>query len=92
MTNHDQRNTASELMPAVGAQVLVRFEDLAVRCTVTDAKNSWGKVRLLVTPYEGLGAQWIELGRLVAEPTEPAACAYCTTPVDAGVVVCARCR
>jgi hypothetical protein len=68
MTNHNQRNTATELIPAVGARVLVRFEDLRIRCTVIDAKNSWGKVRLLVTPYEGYGAKWIELGHLVAEP------------------------
>ena len=68
MTSHNQRNTASELIPAVGAQVLVRFEDLAVRCKVLDAKNSWGKVRLQITPVGGYNRQWIELGRLVAAP------------------------
>jgi hypothetical protein len=67
MTDHNQRNTVTELIPAVGAAVDVRFEGLTVTCAVLDAKNSWGKVRLLVAPLAGAGDQWIELGRLVRD-------------------------
>ena len=59
------QHTVRQLTPAVGEQVLVRFEELALECTVVDAKNSWGKVRLLVRPVAGVGEQWVELGRLV---------------------------
>jgi hypothetical protein len=62
------QHTVRQLAPAVGETVYVRFEEIAVRCHVIDAKNSWGKVRLEVKPAGGLGSQWIELGRLVADP------------------------
>ena len=64
MTNRTQQ-TVRELTPALGATVLVRFEDLTIECNVADVKNSWGKVRLLVEPLAGKGQQWVELGRLV---------------------------
>ena len=66
MTNATTQRTCRELTPAVGASVRVRFESLTIDCTVVDAKNSWGQVRLLVQPVAGTGAQWIEMGRLVA--------------------------
>ena len=58
--------TATEMIPAVGATVLVRCEDLHVQCTVKDVKMAYGRPRLLVTPVSGVGAQWVELGRLIA--------------------------
>lgn len=64
---NNTRNTVQQLIPAIGAVVSVRYEEITVRCTVVDAKNSWGKVRLLITPELGNGSQWIELGRLVTE-------------------------
>lgn len=64
-THNKQRNTVRELAPAVGETVFVRMETFRVPCVVLDAKNSWGKVRLLVTPVYGEGEQWIELERLV---------------------------
>jgi hypothetical protein len=66
MTNQTTQRTVRQLTPAVGASVRVRFEDLTIECKVMDAKNSYGKVRLLVQPVAGTGLQWIELGRLVA--------------------------
>lgn len=56
------RNTVRELLPAVGAEVLVRFEALQVWMRVLDAKCSYGNERILVTPLNGRGEQWIELG------------------------------
>ncbi len=56
--------TAREMIPAIGAVVLVRCEDLQVRCTVQDVKSSYGRSRLLVTPIAGTGAQWVELARV----------------------------
>jgi hypothetical protein len=56
--------TATELMPAVGQQVSVRFEDCQVFCTVLDAKCSYGRPRLLIQPISGDNSQWVELSRI----------------------------
>jgi hypothetical protein len=56
--------TANEMIPAVGAHVVVAFEQVQVACTVLDVKTSWGKPRLLIAPLSGDGSQWIELSRL----------------------------
>lgn len=56
--------TATEMIPAVGEPVRVRFEDLWIDATVVDVKSSWGKARLLIRPVAGNGQQWVELGRL----------------------------
>lgn len=60
-----ERNTVQQLTPAVGAIVGVRFDEMEVFCHVVDAKNSYGRVRLLVTPELGNGSQWIELSRVM---------------------------
>ena len=57
--------TTNELIPATGAEVLVRFEDLHIACRVLDSKMSYGRPRLQIEPLVGVGAQWIELSRLV---------------------------
>lgn len=57
-------NTALDMIPALGARVLVRCETLQVECTVRNVKNSWGQPRLLVEPVAGSGTQWVELGRV----------------------------
>jgi len=75
MTNYRTQQTVRELTPAIGAQVTVRFEELAIECRVIDAKNSWGKVRVLVQPLAGTGQQWIELGRLMGYSTAASAAA-----------------
>jgi hypothetical protein len=60
--------TALDMIPALGARVLVRCdasrEAMQVECTVKNVKNSWGKPRLLVTPVAGSGEQWVELERV----------------------------
>ena len=56
--------TATEMLPAIGTTVMVRFEDLMVACLVKDVKSSWGKARLLVLPIAGEGTQWVEMGRV----------------------------
>ena len=61
--------TAREMIPALGAHVLVRFESLTVECWVKDVKNSWGKPRLLIVPVVGSGEQWVELGRVTIPAT-----------------------
>jgi hypothetical protein len=57
------------MLPAVGQAVLVRCENLQVRCSVIDVKNSYGRPRLLVRPENGTGEQWVELSRVVADST-----------------------
>ena len=61
MTNN---MTATEMMPAVGETVKVRFEDLQITCKVVDVKMSWGRPRLQIEPLAGEGRQWVELGRV----------------------------
>lgn len=61
------RQTVRELAPAIGAKVRVAFENIAIDCTVVDAKNSWGQVRLQIQPLAGVGRQWIEMGRLITQ-------------------------
>ena len=60
------RNTVNQLLPAIGALVAVRMEDLTINCRVLDAKRSWDRVRLQVEPLTGSGSQWIDLSRVSA--------------------------
>lgn len=56
--------TANEMTPAIGATVVVRFEDIKVTCRVVDAKHVYGKSRIQVSPLSGTGMQWVELSRV----------------------------
>jgi hypothetical protein len=71
-------STATELIPAVGTLVSVRFESVTVACRVLDAKKSWDKVRLEVTPLQGSGSQWVELPRIAGRlDVDSGACPGC---------------
>jgi len=59
-----QTQTCKEMLPAIGARVLVEFEQVRIACMVRDVKNSYGRVRLLVEPIYGAGEQWIEMARV----------------------------
>ena len=56
--------TAQEMLPAIGATVMVACESLNVACRVQDVKTSWGRARLLVRPLTGTGEQWVEMSRV----------------------------
>lgn len=56
--------TAVEMIPAVGQDVYLKSGSLLVQCKVVDVKNSWGKVRLLITPNLGSGQQWVEMSSI----------------------------
>ena len=58
--------TATQMIPAVGAQVEVRtgVGEIAVLCEVRDVKTSYGNIRLFVTPVAGSGSAWVELSRV----------------------------
>ena len=58
--------TVKDMMPAIGATVMVTFESVKVTCIVTDVKESWGKARVQVNPVVGDGSQWVEMGRVSA--------------------------
>ena len=60
------QNTVTQLLPAVGALVAVRMEDMVINCRVTDAKSAWGQVRLQVEPLAGSGSQWVDISRVTA--------------------------
>ena len=63
--------TACEMIPAVGATVLVECGEISVECSIVDVKSAWGKARLLVVPSLGTGRMYVELSRvrLVSAPS-----------------------
>ena len=61
-----RQKTVTQLLPAVGALVAVRMEDMVINCRVTDAKSAWGQVRLQVEPLAGSGSQWVDISRITA--------------------------
>jgi hypothetical protein len=77
--------TAREMIPALGAHVFVRFQDLTFECWVKDVKNSYGKPRLLIVPVTGSGEQWVELGR-VTVPASVAADTLARQPAGATAI------
>lgn len=56
--------TAKAMHPAIGQIISVAFEQVTVACEVIDAKNAYGKLRLMVRPCQGTGYQWVELSRV----------------------------
>ncbi len=58
-------HTAKQMIPAVGSQVLVRFDGFGVPMMITDAKSAYGRVRLQVAPIGGQGEAWIECDRVI---------------------------
>jgi hypothetical protein len=60
--------TATQAVALVGHQVVVRFEEINVACTVKDVKQSYGGWRFKVTPQLGSGEQWIGEVRFVDGP------------------------
>ncbi len=56
--------TCNEMLPAIGATVLIACDSLNVACTVADVKTAWGRPRLLVRPLAGNGEMWVELSRI----------------------------
>lgn len=65
--------TARQMIPALGAPVLVRFESLAIACTVKDVKHVYGTARLLIVPVSGSGEQWVTLERVTVLHHQPPA-------------------
>lgn len=63
-TNSNHAITCNDMIPAIGARVSAKFEDLRITCTVLNVKSSYGRVRLLVSPMSGTGEQWIEMSRI----------------------------
>jgi len=60
------QNTVTQLLPAVGALVAVRMEELTIHCRVLDVKRSWDRIRLQVQPLTGSGSQWVDISRITA--------------------------
>jgi hypothetical protein len=59
--------SVQEAAALVGTERLVKFEQVRVRCRIWDVKQAWGETRVLVTPINGSGEQWVSGGRLLAE-------------------------
>lgn len=66
------KGLVSELL-RVGQEALMRSEGVYVRVKVLDAKKAWGATRFEVAPVGGVGALWVDAGRLApAGPAAPA--------------------
>ena len=59
-----RQKTVTQLLPAVGALVAVRMEDMVINCRVLDAESAWGQVQ--VGPLSGSGSQWVDISRITA--------------------------
>lgn len=59
--------TITELAALVGTEADVQAGAFLIRCRVLDVKESYGRVRYLVTPLTGSGETWTE--RLIKEVT-----------------------
>lgn len=57
--------TLTELASLIGQTVDIQLEELAVSVKVLDAKQAYGKTRVLVEPIKGKGQAWVDIGRLV---------------------------
>lgn len=56
--------TANDLLPSIGTEAKVSFESVVVDCQILDAKVSYGRTRVLVSPLLGSGSQWVEITRV----------------------------
>lgn len=55
--------TAAQMSVAIGQHVNWHASTaIKVECIVKDVKQAYGNVRLLITPYSGLGEQWVDVG------------------------------
>lgn len=63
--------TANQMIPAVGQQALVRFEQIKVLCRVLDVKKVYGRLRFEVTPFSGCDSQWVEMDRIAFTADHP---------------------
>jgi hypothetical protein len=60
--------TAAALTQYLSRTVMVRFEEIMVKCVIIDAKNAYGNLRFRVEPVEGEGLQWVDAGRVLESP------------------------
>lgn len=56
-----------EVQKYVGKRALVGLGGLSVIVTITDIKNSYGKLRFNITPVSGSGSVWVETVHLIEE-------------------------
>ena len=52
-----------ELQDLIGTDVTIEFDGLKVAVVVVDAKVSYGKPRLLISPVAGEGTVWVDARR-----------------------------
>lgn len=57
--------TVVEMSKLVGKQGSVGMNGLRVAVTITDVKQSYGIVRVAVSPVAGTGSAWVEASRVV---------------------------
>lgn len=55
--------TGATLATLIGTTVAVREKGFAWFATVADAKESYGSLRLQVTPVAGIGTVWVDASR-----------------------------
>jgi hypothetical protein len=57
--------TIKQLASLIGKQGLLRVESLHVRVEILDVKEAYGSTRVLITPVNGSGEQWVTLERMI---------------------------
>jgi hypothetical protein len=60
--------TTRQMAQAIGKHVGLKIESLIIPVEITDIKEAWGRLRFEVTPLQGSGSQWVEIGRLSRQP------------------------
>lgn len=65
MKTYKTYNTALHFAEYVGAIGFLSIEKFFIKVTVIDARECYGRIDLLVTPYHGeRGEQWVSLDRV----------------------------
>jgi hypothetical protein len=56
--------TTQETMKLIGTTAQLPCEGMMISVRITDAKNSYGSDRVLITPVSGSGSRWVNLSSL----------------------------
>lgn len=57
---------------SIDQTILIRFEEVFVRCTICDLKPAYGRMLLDVKPTDGAGRQWVSESRIHGLPRDTA--------------------
>lgn len=53
-----------ELLKLIDAEATYEIADFTIPVTILDVKNTWGNGKVLITPRNGTGEQWVMLSSI----------------------------